>query len=164
MIYNDFDDQERGRDCMLKFHNAMAYMYPDKYKISFDELLRYVNSRGNKLFVQGLGTGIIAAEMSGVKVQDTMEALAKQSGGKMPASNSAFTQALINSSQKFNFIDMGKTVVIETSKDILRGAEAVGNGVLSVGKGAVNTLNLAQYFIPILVIGGLGFFVYSRAK
>lgn len=165
MIYQNYDDYERGRKAITYFHNAMATLYPSTYKISFEEMQNIIAQRkGGKNFVEGMGTGIILAEMSEAKVSDAMEELARQSKGKFPATNSVFTMALVNSSRQFSFIDMGKTVAVESAKDILKGTQKIGDSIIEAGKGVTNSLNLLKYALPIILIGGLGFYVYNRAK
>jgi len=165
MIYQNYDDYERGRKALTYYHNAMATLYPSTYKISFEELQNIIAQRkGGKNFVEGMGTGIILAEMSEGKVSDGMEELARQSKGKIPATNSVFTMALVNSSRQYSFIDMSKTVAVESAKDLLKGAEHIGKSVIDAGKGVTNTLSMLQYILPIILIGGLGFYVYNRAK
>ncbi len=164
-IYNNYDDYERGRAAMVFFHNTMTLLYPKKYQVSFQELENIISSRkGGKMFIEGMGTGIIFAEMSEGKVSDAMTALARQSQGQIPATNSVFTQALINSAQKFNFIDATKTVAIETGKDVIRASAAIGDAVIDAGKGVTTTISLLKYALPVLVLGGAALYVYSRAK
>jgi hypothetical protein len=167
--YNDYDDYSKGREALMYYHNAMVRFYSDKYKISFNELLRGLTARsGQKFFMEGLGLGIISADMSLSQVNEAMTTLARQSNGKIPATNGAFKNALIGVATIGSWVDMTAFVSSETAKTVVIGVANVGQKVIDVGEGVLDsTVSLAsnlKWIVPIILIGGALIYVNNYSK
>jgi len=160
-------DYEEGFDAITSYHNAMAHFYGN-YKITRAELINILNNRGNKNFVEGLGSAINLAEIPSSDVSEAMQKLAALGNGKIPLNNNAFIQILTDQATKFSFIDAAKYTVVESSKNVVNASVKVGNTLISAGSSSLsaieNTFSLAKYALPIIIIGGIGFFVYNKSK
>lgn len=168
--YNDYDDYQRGRDAIIYFHNAMIKLYPASYKLDLQGLIKGLTSRtGQIFFLEGLGNGIINAELSDKTVQMGMEYLAEKGKGQIPANNNTFVQNLSNQNlANQSFTDISSFVVLETGKDIIKGVAKVGEAVIETGDNLLDaTVSIAgnlKWILPITIIGGALLYVYLMPK
>lgn len=159
--------KQRGREALAYFHNR-ALRYSD-YKLSFDDLITLVSNRGYKNFVQGLGMGIIDAEISERNVKSGMELLADKGKGKIPSTNGAFTQAIAsNVSENISYVDAIAYTAKESSIQIATG---VSEGLETIGNSTIQGLKVAKFLteywwitIPAVVIGYVALNQTIRAK
>ena len=82
----------------------------------------------------GLGLGINLGEVPEYRVKSAMISLARNSGGKIPLSNNDFRDYLINEATKVSFTDAVTFTVVESTKQIAQGAQAIGESVILTGK------------------------------
>lgn len=126
------------------------------YKLSYAELKHALEiRRGQSNFVRSLG-GTIA--VSGTPESDAIKAmknLAHSSKGRIPSTNGAFTQAIVDRATDFSFVDAVSFTAIETAKDVAKGVQEVGNTLLDTAK------ILKMVFIPTFF---LILFLYFRKK
>lgn len=161
MLFSSPQNQlDKGREAMKYFHNQ-ASKYSG-YALTFDQMLDAVGGGGQKtsIFLEGLGLAIdsIGDEfLGGNKVENAMENLADQGQGKLPANRNAFFSALSGEAQNVSFIDASKVVAVETGKELLSGAQAVGDSVIT-------TFQSLGAFLPLLVVGAVAFIVISKAR
>lgn len=178
--YLDYDDHQRGRNAIIKYHNKMCELYPS-YNISLDNLVKGLRERqGQKFFLDQLGLQIINGDISEKTVTDAMNYLAVSGKGKIPATNNAFTTVLTNQVQaEVNYTDLGSFVVIQTAWDIYNesekqaaavlnfagiAADKTGNILGATADSVTSILTSAKYVIPIVVIGGALLYVYLMPK
>jgi len=167
--YNDFDDYSKGREAIAYFHNSMTRLFPDQYRISLNELLRGLTARaGQKFFLEGIGLGIIETDMSLKQVNEAMTGLAKNSKGKIPATNGAFKNALIGVASIGNWVDMATFVGAETAKDVVIGIAKGGEKLISTAENlADSTASVAsslKYVVPIILVGGALIYANNVSK
>lgn len=159
MAYKDYESYKRGKSALLYFHNR-AVFYSD-YKLTFEELITLLDSRtNNKYFVEGLGDGIILAEVPEFNVRAGMEKLATQGRGKIPATNGAFTQAIANNvSENISYVDAFAFVATESSKQI---ASGVAEGLQTVGNATIQGLETINFIVKywyVTIPLGLGLYI-----
>ena len=149
-------DFQTGDSALRRFHYWMKSFYPVSFKYSYDEFIEIIKKlKGGKTLQTGLGLGINSVEMSSSKVDETMQSLARNGGGKIPSSYQDFFDYLLNTSRQIDYVDAAKFVVIESAKDALDGAEEFGGSLIT----SLKTLNT---LLPIVVVGGVLFFVASQ--
>ena len=150
-------DYIRGLDILKRFYDASKTINSSAVKYTFDEMVKTLEGRtGQKAFVEGLGLGVNASGFSNSKIQNAMTSLAKQAKGKIPAKNQDFRDHLIDESRKVDFVDAVKYVAVESAKDVVKGAQAVGESVIFTGK-------LLTYALPIIV-GTVVYFWVKKQK
>lgn len=166
----DYDDFMRGKTALVYYHNAMVTLYPQKYKLDLQSLIRGLTAREkNKYFVDGLGLGILNAEATDKTVRNAMEYLASKGGGNVPASNNTFFQSIANQvTADIKFTDISSFVVLETAKDVLVGVSKVGEKIIDGGEAALDTsvslIKSLKWVLPVVVIGGVFTYVYLMPK
>lgn len=129
-------DIELGESVIKSFY-AHWSTFPAARGISYAQLLNTLKVRrpmGGTAFLDGIGLGVRSAGMSQSKISNAMRNLAMKSNGKIPAYNMDFFTFLSNESVKINFIDAAAYVVVESGKDIIKGAQEVGDSLISAGK------------------------------
>ena len=150
-------DYVRGKDILKRFYDANKILNSQKVNYTFDQMLSTLTSRkGSAAFIESLGLGINASGFSNSKVQNAMSALAKIANGKIPGSNQDFRNFLINEGYKVSFVDAVTYVTTESVKDIVKGAQQVGESFLFTGK-------LLTYALPI-IIGVVVYFWVMKQK
>ena len=150
---------QKGREAMLIFHNASVKY--SNYHLNFDELLNTVSKGHPTIFLEGFGFAIEQVEndswFGSSKVRDAMNELAANAMGKIPSNQNSFFKALSDEFQKIEFVDAASFVVVDSGKTIIKGAQEVGDTLITTLKGI-------GFIFPIVVIGGLLFISYSRVK
>lgn len=137
-------DYIRGVDILKRFYDLNRQMNPSKVNYTFDQMLTTLQGRtGQKAFIEGLGFGVNASGYTNSTIQTAMMNLAKQAGGKIPEKNVDFRTALLDEGTKFDFVDAVTFVAKESAKDVIQGAQAVGESVLLTGK-------LLTYALPVI--------------
>lgn len=137
-------DYIRGKDILKRFYDANKAVASKNVNYTFDQMLTTLTSRkGNVAFIESLGLGVNASGFSNSKVQNAMYNLAKKAQGKIPASNADFRNYLIDEGTKVSFVDAITFTVVESAKDVVKGAQAVGDSVILTGK-------LLNYALPVI--------------
>lgn len=146
---------QRGRQAMIFFHNR-ASKYSG-YSLTIDQLIATLGTEKQvPIYLANFGDYIIENEMSESGVRAAMENLADAGQGKVPHQTSIFN-ALGGQVAAINWLDLTKTVAVETAKQVAQGAQAVGETVIATAS-SLNTL------LPILVVGAVIFIVVMRSK
>jgi hypothetical protein len=147
-------DNELGEKVLKSFYDNSRRLFPFGAVYTYDEMKKTLTSRlGGKGFIEGLGLAVRLAEFDDSKIENSMEALAQSSGGKIPSSNRNFYDFMIDESTKINFVDAFQYTTTESVKDIVSGAEVIGNSLIDSGK-------LLTYVLPFAVL----FFGYLYLK
>lgn len=152
-------DYEQGRQAFIYYFNRSIQ---NGMPLTQDQAVTQIAGGEKKVqfFYEGLGLAInnIQADgfLSGSSVQKAMENLADMGGEKL-ASQKSFYSAVSGQAQNFSFIEAAPFVLKETSGAILEGAEAVGNAVIDTGK---SLLTIG----PIVIVGVVLFYVWSKTK
>jgi len=155
-------DRAKGIEAIQYFHNYSMANFPLTYTISFDDLIKIIDSRG-KASIAGLGLGIHITDTSDSKVEDAMENLAREAQGKIPSSNNAFNMALSNRLQEIDF-DAIKEISLMTSKDLLKKSQNIGDKVLTGIDGVFSLVGGAKVVVPLLIVSYFGINAYMKAK
>lgn len=156
--FQPMNDIDRGREALKYFHNSSVGY--SNYGLGFDEMLTRVSKGRPDIFLEGVGLAINSIGMSDSHVRDSMEGLAKQAQGRLPANNSVFYKALSDREGTLTFTDWVKVTpqaAANTALDLAKGAQQVGDAVLDAGK---SLLTIG----PLLVVGAVIFIVVMRSK
>ena len=148
------DDVKRGREAVKEFHNE-SIGYPG-YTYSLDSLIQKIGGASPTIFLDGLGFGIASAKIDFSEVKAAMQSLARKSKGQIPRPSSFFGY-LSNQSIQISYMSLASEVGSGVVSDIGKGAQAVGSQIIETGK-------LLTQFLPFIVIGVVGFVIYSNAK
>lgn len=154
---------DRAQEAFKFFHNQAA-RYPD-YTLTYDELMQTLgNPKQQTVYLQGVGDLILSLELDSSQVQKAMEGLADKGQGKVPAHPTSYFSALGNKAQEFSFVDasvfVGKEVLIKTGE----GLAQVGDTVLGVGGGILDTIKSLSVVLPIVLVGLVVFIVVEKGK
>lgn len=139
-------DRARGLSILRQFYDSSKMLFPFAVTYTFEEMLKTIESRAaGKTFADGLGLGATLAEMNSSETYSAMNSLAKQAGGKIPSKNGDFKTFLIDQATSVNFVDAVVYTATESAKDVVKGAEQIGNSVLMTGK-------LVTWLLPVAVV------------
>ena len=151
-------DTEKGRAVLVHFHNYNVTNFPDVYKIDFQTLIATISAKpGATFFLEGLGLAANSNAMDDEQCEKAMIALAKQSQGRIPESWQTFFKALTDQVQDISWVDLTKNTAIGVAGDVVSGLSEVGNV-------AMDTFKSLGAVLPILVVGGVIFYVYNKVK
>lgn len=150
-------DTERGKKALTVFYNEMRSLYPS-FKFTFEEMMTVLRKlRGAKFIDEGIGGGIRETGFSDSKVNTAMRGLARNGGGKIPATYMDFFNALFLESQKINYVDMAGYVITETAGTVLGGIQDVGESLITTGK-------IINFLLPVILLGALFFFLDGKTS
>lgn len=168
---NPLTSTEFGNEAFKYFHNE-SLKYADYGNRTFQQSLNEISRFGKpyvspemdlklvNIFLDGLGTSILRQENNGLLdnngLQTAMEALADKSQGRLPTASSFFT-AISDVTTNPSFITTLENVVPAVGSEIVDGAVAVGDSVITTGKWAL-------WLLPIVVIAGGLFLVQSKVR
>lgn len=152
---NKQSDIDRGLSALKIFHNYSIVKYPQNYQIDFSYLQDLIRKQ-NKFAIEGIGLQANSIEISDSQLDDAMKKLADSTKGKIP-NWQAFGSAMSGRIQDFSYMEAATYTTTETAKDLAKGAQEVGNV-------AIDTFKSLGMFLPIIVVGGLAFYVYNKAK
>lgn len=140
------NDKELGFKILKSFHDSSRSYYPFATIYSLDSLVKTLEGRlGQRNFVEGLGLAARLAEMSDSKINSSMKGLARASNGKIPAKNGMFYSYMVDAATAVSFVDAVTYTAKESAKDIVKGAQAVGDQVLLTGK-------ILNFLLPAIVL------------
>lgn len=156
---NPQDQIAKGREALLFFHNDSVVF--ENYGLSFEALLNQVSNGKPSIFLEGFGFAIESMQTDWLsfgsnKVKSAMQDLARRASGKVP-SQASFFSALSGEAQNYSFSDAAGFVATETAKE-------VGSGLVEVGNVAKDTLKSLGQFLPIIILAGVGYVVYSKVR
>lgn len=138
------NNRDVGYNAFRKFYDYQKKFYPKAVNYSFDELL---NSYGTKkeIFIVGWGDMIVNGNVSSSRLDTALVNLAQASQGrklKNPIQVSNFIQ---NVNAKIDWIEAAAYVALESTKDVVKGAQAVGDQLIFTGK-------ILNFFLPMIII------------
>ncbi len=148
-------DRELGLEVLRSY-----YRFWNKPSITFDSFVEMIKARrpmGGEAFISGLGMGVREAEINSYRYTDAMRKLAIASGGKLPARNGDFFNYLSGVSINVNFIDAITYTATESAKDVLKGAESVGNSILTTGK-------ILNFLLPAILLIFVFFWLNGKSN
>lgn len=133
-----------GLDLLKAFHESNKKS--SSYKITFDQLVTMLESRTNqKRFINILGGSVLNSGTSKAQAIKAMETLGNNSHGRIPSRNADFISAIIQKATQFSYVDAAVFTVTESAKDIVHGAQVVGDTLINTGK-------ILQLLFPIAVV------------
>lgn len=159
----DVADIQRGRDLALYFHNE-SIGRPGYTIKTIDELASRINPKRPDLFFDGLGFQAKTLMWNGTydleDCNDAMEALARQSNGKIPTAGS-FSNAISKVTQSGpSFLDSISYTTTQTVADVAKGAQVVGQAVIDTG---ASLTKIAPLLVTVGVIAYVYLFIKKRS-
>lgn len=150
-------DAELGHNALKNYFSWMKSTYPKTYaNHNYDSFyLMLTKVKGAKNLADGIGTMINSVNLSTLKTNEAMKKLALSGGGKIPASLMDYVKVFQGQADKISYIDAAAFVIVESTKDVIKGAQSVGDSILLTGK-------IINFLLPALVIGGL--LLYANEK
>jgi hypothetical protein len=140
------EDKALGLKILQKYFEGARSYYPFAVQYSFDEMVKTLESRtGGKNFVSGLGLAAALAEFDDDDIYNSMYALAKAAGGKIPSKNGDFYAYMVDQGTSIKFVDALVYTATESAKDVANGAVAIGDSLISTGK-------ILTWVFPIAVL------------
>ena len=136
----------KGTNLLRIFHSTWR-TFPAAKGMSFDVFLATVKARrpmGGDAFLEGLG--LTSEQVSGTTAAAIIREFAMQSQGRLPAKNSDFITALTKKGVVFSWVDAIAFTAIESGKDLLDGAQQVGDSVLTAAK-------IINLLLPLFIVG-----------
>lgn len=151
-------DIEIGRKVLKFFWMWHQTYFQGKLKLSFDEFLVRIQPNPTKLniLMDGIGGGVKSVEISDSRIDAAMRNMAIQSQGKLPKDGQVFFKFLINESTKIDWVDATIYVAKESAGDVLKGAQAVGDSLISAGK-------ILNFLLPAIVLGAVFFWLNDKS-
>lgn len=140
-----------GREALTHFFNASKKFTAFNY--SFDQMLEIIagGPKAVQHFLDGVGTAIIEIQkddfLTGNRVKTAMTKLADVSKGQLPA-KAYFYSALSTEAANVTFVQALPSVVSGTAKELVKGAQEIGNTLIDTGK----ILNMLFPFVTIAAI------------
>lgn len=151
---------ETGRQALTYFYNASKKYSAFNY--SFDKMLEIIagSPKSVQFFLDGIGTAIIEIQkddfLTGNRVEKAMTKLADVSKGKLPE-KAYFYSALSQEAANVTFIQALPSVVSGTAKELVQGAQEIGNTLIDTGK-------IINMIFPFAAIGALLFIFKEKVK
>ena len=149
-----------GREALTHFFNASKKYQAFNY--SFDKMLEIIagSPKSVQFFLEGVGTAIIEIQkgdfLTGNRVKTAMTKLADVSKGNLPRKE-YFYSALSTEAADVSFIQALPSVIEGTAKELVTGAQAIGNTLIDTGK----ILNLV---FPFVAVAAILFIVKEKTK
>lgn len=150
---NDFDV---GTKVLKSFYKYAGL------KLTYEQMLERIqpNPIKRKIEIEGVGMGVNNVNddvvfLSDSKIDTAMKNLAKKSSGKIPSGIQIFFKYLQNEATNVTLIDALPYVVEESGKNLLSGAQALGDSLLTTGR-------ILNFLLPLIIIVGL--FLYANQK
>lgn len=153
-VNNDIDI---GRASLIAFHNQSTKF--DNYNYTFNQMIEIASHGKPSVFLDGFGMAVRTTGIRESKLDDIMIDLANKSKGQIPSMNTFFS-SLSSGASNLTFSDYlleSPTIVKNVAVDLGKGAVEVGNSIIDTGKSLT-------VILPILLVGGLIFFVYNKTK
>lgn len=143
--------------------------YPSKTDQIFTLQVQGIGQMINTAGTQSAWSAIFSssdniAAMPDSQVQSAMQALASAGQGKLPLSLNLIGQFLQDQATQVTFLDAAWYVANAVVATTAQGAQAAGNAVENVAKGALDTLNIFATYELYFIAGGLalaGFVAYK---
>lgn len=153
---------DKARDALKVYFNESVKW---GYKQSFDQLIESLGDKSQQqMIMKNIGDIIFSLNLSSDDIKMSMTALANRTKGIPPTQKSLYGIYLNNmASDKIQQMQAEAELSPITQRivDIGQGfAEAAENAGAAVG----NTLSVARWALPVILIGALAFVVFSKAK
>lgn len=151
-------DKELGLKVVRAFYDKSKWNYPFATTYKLEELISAIEKRaGGKGMLEGLGIAVREVGFSDSEIVSAMNRLAGMSGGKIPATNGMFWQALNNQAAEFKFVDAIVYTTTESAKTIVEGAAQVGDQLLLTGK-------ILNFLLPAIILYMVYMWVQKKTK
>lgn len=143
----------------LEFYHERARSFSG-FMMSLDQMIAQVGGKHAQLFVDGLGDAILRAEMSEYQVQEAMQKLADQGGGRVPKSQDLFFDALYDRVGILSARDWAAEAPSIAGDSLLQ----AGEGLAEVGNAAIDLGKSALQFGPLALFLAGAFILYARTR
>lgn len=137
-------DIELGKKVFEAFWKWSRSFYGNAFPYSFEQFLAFYGKKTN-IYLDGIGMGVRESGITNARIEIAMRTMAQASKGKVPENPLKMFDFLQNEATQINWVDAGAFVLIESGKTILKGAEAVGNSIITTGK-------IFTYLLPVIAI------------
>ncbi len=151
-------DKELGTKALRSYFENMVRFYPAIFKdYSFEKFLATIATKvkGGRTLADGLGGGIRETGLSSSQVSEGMKKLAQNSRGRVPATFTDFFNALTKQATQVNYLDAAAFVLVESTKDVVKGAAEVGDSLITTGK-------ILNFILPAILIFLVFFWLNQR--
>lgn len=152
---------DKGREALMYFHNH-AMLYPQNYKLEFDELIQTLAKTDElrSAWLKNIGEAISSLSISDSEVKSAMEKMADEGQGRLPGVQTEWANALIDKSHEFSFIRKTSQVgdaIVEGSKEFVTDVADIGGSVITSAK-------LLGNIAPFVLAGAVIFIILMRTK
>lgn len=146
-------DKELGSKVFYSFWNWNRTFYPNNFKLTYSQFLE---SHGKKkdIYIDGVGGGVRESKISDSRIDSAMRSLALASQGRMLSNPQKMFDFMMNENAKIDWVDAGSFVLIQSGKDVIGGAEQLGNSLIKTGK-------ILNFILPAVLIIVVLFWVNS---
>lgn len=148
-------DLELGKKVLKFFYDWNKNLYPKSFTISFEQFLASYGSKIN-IYLDGIGTGARLTGMNDRQLDSSMKNLALDSSGRIPKDYQVYFKYLSDQAVKINWVDAVGFVAIESTKDVLTGAQAVGDSLITTGK-------IITFIFPVVALMFLYFMLDNKS-
>lgn len=161
-LFSNRTDAEYGQMIFDKFIDKMRTKWFVTF--SYDDIARSMGFKDTSILMDGIGFGFRSTGKDFDALEDALDKLVASSGGKIP-SKAVFDAALRDElTDTFTFRGVQEStdnpiiyVGAGIADEVLNGAQYVGDKVIETGKTVLT-------FAPILIIGGLAFYIFLNVK
>lgn len=150
----DSKQMDRGSMILLEFH--LASLGFSDYKIEFEDLIKYYGKKA-PFMLEGIADSVDLIGFSDTKAKEYMKRFAKDMKGKIPENWQSYQFAFSKYASNPKWYEAIPYVTAETAKTI-------GSGIVTHGRQVLKTLEMYNKFLPWLLLGGVGFFIYSMGS
>lgn len=150
------DNFNLGLSAFRKFYDYLKRFHSSKVSFTFDEMMNSYGTKKN-IFINGWGDMIKNGDVSSSRLDAALVSLAKSSDGRILKNPIQLVNFIQNQEAKIDWIDAFAFTVTESVKD-------VGSGLESVGKQIIFTGKILNWFLPVIILGGLYLYVKPRLK
>lgn len=154
MGYVEENDEVRGLRILKQYHKA-ASNYGDYPFNNVQELISAYGKKG-PFIAEGLGFNAKVNHLGDSDTKEAMELLAEAGSGQIPEHFLAFNNALGKYASDPGWFKTLTFVGRETAGELQE-------RFADVGKGALTTMKMARFMMPVLVYGGAIYLIWKNA-
>lgn len=140
-------DKEIGLKVVKYFWMWHQTYFGSKVRLSWEEFLNRLlpDLKKRDIVLDGIGGGVREAEVSDSRIDSAMRSLALKSQGQIPSNPLVMFQYLSNEAVKINWVDAVLYTAKESVKDVAKGAQAIGDSLITTGK-------ILNFLLPAILI------------
>ena len=148
-------NRSTGLNALQKFYNYQRMYHGTKVTYSFDDLLSFYGKK-KEIYLEGVGDMIVNGNVTNMRLEAALVQLAKDSQGKILQNPIKISNYIQNQATKIDWLDAASFVVTESVKDVAKGAQAVGDSLIT-------SMKIVNFLLPVIVLGALFFFLDGKS-